>query len=554
MTKYRLLTRLIRLMAPLYRKLLLAVLCAVAGFFASIAIPYVLIQTVFSVWQQQETHVILVTVLLVLLAVARGLLRYGEHYFGHYIAFRVLAEFRGLVFRKLRRLAPARLDKQDSGILLKMIGEDIEAVEVFFAHTLPPISTAILVTLVLGGYYMNVSFGVLVIALVTYVLLAIVLPIYFAKVLQPLMQQQASSRKDYTSYFLDSLKGMKDLVQYGTADARFKILQDKSQAVNRYEKRVYQGQHQQTALTYLVVGLSVFAMALSVFQSVQAQHMTLVSAVSVLVVFSMSFAPYLELSRLPFGLKKALKAASDIFELLDEPEMAQTGQDALEQLTAVSMTDVSFQYPNRDQWIFQQQSFSVVLEGDQKIVGIVGGSGSGKSTLMKLIMRWYDVQSGQIVLDAHDSTTLLRESIQAKVAYIPQVPQLFAKTIRENLVLGKPIADDDILKVAEKCHIKERILQLPNGLDTVIPPEQTLFSSGEMQRLELTRALLKDADCYVFDEPTSYLDALNEAAFLNVMKNECKGLIFLISHRPSTVSCADVVFEIDDKQIVRIKG
>lgn len=136
--------------------------------------------------------------------------------------------------------------------------------------------------------------------------------------------------------------------------------------------------------------------------------------------------------------------------------------------------------------------------------------------------------------------------------YVPQVPQIFRQTIRENLLLGRTdVSDEVIMDLAEKCHMKERILAAPQGLDTLV--EASDFSAGERQRLELMRALLKNADCYIFDEPTSNLDSLNEARFIQLVKEHCQGMVFLISHRSSTMACADVIFRLEDGQLVKEK-
>ncbi|MBF0779869.1 MULTISPECIES: ABC transporter ATP-binding protein [unclassified Granulicatella] len=548
--RYTLLKKLIHLMAPLHVKLYLAVSCAVLGFLTSVLIPFFIVTQTFLILSHQAIDWAIYIPLMLSLGVLRGIFRYGEHYFGHYIAFRVLANFRNMIFHKLRRLAPTKLDDKKSGVLLKMIGEDIEAIEVFFAHTLPPISTASIVSVLLAIYYMHVSVWVTLVALLTYAILAIYLPIRFAKVLHPLIKQQSQIRKQYMAAFLESLRGMADLVQFKKEQVRFKQLEKSSQHVIEKERQVYQGQAQQTMVTFLVVGISIFVMAILVSYLYLQHTITLQTAVGCTIVFSTSFAPYLELSRLPFGLKKALKAAEDVFNLLDEPEEQTSGEKSIQHIGDISLDNMSFTYPKTEQVIFNQQTIHFPKH---KLIGLVGESGSGKSTLMKLIMKWYATTQGTIHIHDTDISQINRHDLQSKIAYIPQIPQLFSQTIRENLTLGKDIPDDIILKTAEKCYMKERILAAPKGLDTLVNSQSHLFSSGEKQRLELIRALLSGAECYVFDEPTSFLDSLNEAAFLNVVKQHCKGSVFLISHRDSTVSCADIVYKVENQQLIKLR-
>ena len=165
---------------------------------------------------------------------------------------------------------------------------------------------------------------------------------------------------------------------------------------------------------------------------------------------------------------------------------------------------------------------------------------------MKIVMKWYMAKNGKVFLNEDDILEIDSKKLQEKIAYIPQFPQIFSQTIRENLILGNEnITDEEILEIAEKCRLKDKILSTENGLDTKINSEKIIFSSGEMQRLELMRALLKKAEVYIFDEPTSNLDTLNESIILNLIRENCKGMVFLISHRMSTVSFADVIYKVE---------
>ncbi|AIL11855.1 ABC transporter transmembrane region family protein [Streptococcus pyogenes] len=215
--------RLLTLMKTLLPWIILAVGFAVMGFVITVSIPtgiaYLGLLAI-----RQEVIPILALYLLIALAFLRGFVRYGEHYFGHFVAFHSLAAFRNLIFKKLRALSPACLDSQDSGYLLKMIGEDIEALEVFFAHTIAPICTAILSAGLMFWYFCQSSWQLALLALATYACLAIVIPIYFANILQVLLKSQNEGRKDYLSYFLESLRSVKDLLQFQVLDEQFERL------------------------------------------------------------------------------------------------------------------------------------------------------------------------------------------------------------------------------------------------------------------------------------------------------------------------------------------
>lgn len=539
--------RLIKTMRHLIPYIGLAVLFAVMGFVTTVGIPVFLVQLAGHALKTGQAPSGIFLGFLVILGLLRGAFRYGEHYFGHYVAFHSLAAFRKMMFAKLRALAPGKLDRQDSGGLLKMIGEDIEALEIFFAHTLAPISTGILVAILMFVSFAWYRWELALLALVTYALLALVLPNQFARRLTPILQAQNQERKAYVASFLQGLKAVKDLLQFQQMDRYTAALQVQSQQVNARERQVAQTNFMQQAYSFAVIGLGITVFAWRTLALVNMGDLSVFTGLSLLVAFTSSFAPFLELSRLPLGFKRAMNAGRNIFALLDEPEMEKTGEVLLETIDRIQLQDVEFAYADDGKRIYDGLSVDFTQGG---IIGIVGPSGAGKSTLMKLVMRWYDWQAGMIHLNQRNSKTLHPSLLQAHFAYVPQVPQIFRQTIRENLVLGRrDISDEEILALAEKCQMKERILEAEAGLDTVV--DMTSFSAGEAQRLELMRALLKQADCYIFDEPTSNLDSLNEALFLQLMKQECRGLVFLISHRASTMACADQIYRVDQGLVMR---
>ena len=546
----KLIIRLINFMKKLLPVILLAVFFAVFGFLITVYIPARIISLGFDALNGEKIKIISLIVL-VILAISRGLFRYGEHYFGHYVAFNVLADFRREIFSKLRRLAPSKLDSQDSGALLKLIGEDVEALEVFFAHTLAPITTGTIVSIILIIYFLQYNFHLSLIAIIVYFILAVIIPNVFSSKLKPHLEIQQKYRKSYTSYFLESLRGMKDLLQLGVEKERFKNLSKESRIVNKKERNVARLNFLQFSFSFLTIGFGVLTFAFAEFILVNKNVISVKDAVITLVVFSSSFAPFLELSRLPLGLGRALQAAKQTFSLLDENEpIGNDGNKEIEKINEIKFDNVGFSYPKRDKMIFENLN---LLFEDEKIVGLVGESGSGKSTLMKMVMKWYMAKSGKISLNEEDILEIDSRKLQEKIAYIPQFPQIFSQTIRENLVLGNDkITDEEILEIAEKCRLKDVILSTENGLDTKINSEKIIFSSGEMQRLELMRALLKRADVYIFDEPTSNLDTLNESIILNLIKENCKGMVFLISHRMSTVSFSDVVYKVENGKCFKI--
>ncbi|WP_375709075.1 ABC transporter ATP-binding protein [Streptococcus dysgalactiae] len=541
--------RLLRLMKALLPWIALAVTFAVTGFIITVSIPTVLAYLGLLAIKQQPIPIGLLYLLLSL-AILRGLARYGEHYFGHFVAFHSLAAFRNMIFKKLRALSPAHLDHQDSGHLLKMIGEDIEALEVFFAHTIAPVCTALLSAGLMFFFFWQMSWKLAILAMLTYACLAIFIPIYFAKLLQLLLANQNEGRKAYLSYFLESLRAVKDLLQFQVLEEQFAQLTEKSKLVNALDRKVAQEQFLQMALSFFWLGLTILSFAYLVFEGIRQGELSFESGLLSFIAFTASFAPFLELGRLPLGFKRAMNAARNIFGLLDQRIVVDEGTEEVAEITQIAFEDLSFAYPQRQEQIFKHLSVAFSAKG---IIGIQGESGSGKSTLVKLIMKWYNWEVGNIFLDDVDSRLLSSAKLQANIAYVPQTAQLFQQTIRENLTFGQAaISDEEIWDLAEVCGMKERLLACEQGLDTVIT-STTDFSAGEGQRLELMRALLKNASCYIFDEPTSHLDSLNEAIFIDLIKKHCQGMVFLISHRSSTLACVDQLYDMKNGTLTEVK-
>ncbi|EHI70932.1 amino acid ABC transporter ATP-binding/permease protein [Streptococcus ictaluri] len=539
---HELVWRLLVMMKKLLPWISLAISCAVLGFLVTITIPTTLSALALQAFAGKP---ITLTYLYALIALAflRGIFRYGEHYFGHFVAFHSLAVFRQLIFSKLRALSPARLDSQDSGHLLKMIGEDIEALEIFFAHTIAPVGTALFSASLILTYFGSSSWPLAALAALTYVLLAVIIPIAFAKKLEPLLKEQNHTRQSYVSHFLETLRAVRDLLQFQQMDQELQFLSSKSKAVNALDRQVAKAQWLQMTTTFLILALSILSFALLALAQIKEGRLDYDKGLLAFVAFTASFSPFLELGRLPLGFKRAMNAAANIFALLDEVVVEDQGEADLSSVETIALEAVSFSYPKSHQEVYQNLSIAFKNKG---IIGIKGPSGSGKSTLVKLLMKWYNWSSGDIFLSGQNSRELKATKLQSRFAYLPQTPQIFQQTLRDNLTFGRTdISDQKLLDLADSCGMKERLLACEKGLDTLIS-QVDIFSAGEKQRLELMRALLKEADVYILDEPTSNLDSLNEALLINLIKEHCKGFVFLISHRTSTLACADQVFELEN--------
>ena len=240
-----------------------------------------------------------------------------------------------------------------------------------------------------------------------------------------------------------------------------------------------------------------------------------------------------------------------MFKLLQEQPLNAALPNATQTVTTIDQIQVDhvgFSYPTRREAVLKNVTLTL---NAGEIVGFVGASGSGKSTLAKLIMGWYPVSHGQILIDGNDLATIKPTALRNQMNYLPQTPVFFSESVRDNLTLHDPaITDQQIWTVLDQVKLRARLEQMSHGLDTVVAASHVPFSSGEQQRLELARALLHPSSVLVLDEPTSNLDTENERLILETIKTYYHGIVILISHRPESAAFADRIYRFSEHQVV----
>jgi ATP-binding cassette subfamily B protein len=247
----------------------------------------------------------------------------------------------------------------------------------------------------------------------------------------------------------------------------------------------------------------------------------------------------------------ALADANTMCEILETPESVQDAKNPepiLMKTGAIEIQDITFSYAESNE-VFTR--FSLSIPAGQK-VGLVGHSGSGKTTITKLLLRFLDVQSGKILIDEQNISTVTQEDLRSKIAYVPQDPLLFHRSIGENIAYGRPTAtEEEIIAVAKRAHAHEFIERLTKGYDTLVGERGVRLSGGERQRVAIARAMIKDAPILILDEATSALDSISEkhiqAAFLDLMHGRTT---LVIAHRLSTVQSMDRIIVFDRGSIV----
>lgn len=628
----RLIARLLKEVGPQRKYMIVACVCGTLGHLAATFLPVFGIAAAFAavgspVWNLSVPAALAA---MAVCALIRGGMRYAEQFMNHNVAFRLLALFRAKAFAALRRLAPAKLAGKGKGDLIALVTTDVELLEIFFAHTISPVVIAIVTTVVYALALLTLSPPLAATLIIAHLIIGVILPKLFASAVRgigPELRKESSALDDE---MLDDMRGIGEIIRFGQGDARLASIQrcTRSLWVKRVRLSVKNGDFAGfgAVLVMLFTAIAAFlAMTLCTAVSTAADMSeglmwmgsvgsNAPALVAAFVLLASSFGPTLALSALPANLTQTFASARRLFALMDEaPAVVEQGSERPE-YQGMTMRDVTFGYgsgarisgertPNgrsehatgmsparpaeaqssgeqgagiASQPVLDHVSLDVSRQG---ILGIQGPSGRGKSTMLKLLMRYWDPDSGTISLSDVPLPQVdagWRRRVQTMMG---QETYLFDGTIRENLAIACNDADfsdsdsnsgsnfcsnsssnaggdsadssdsdlahdipDSVLREAlAKASALELVDALPNGLDTQVGELGGRLSEGEKQRIGLARMFLRDADLVLFDEPTSRLDAYNESVILGSVNNlaERGSAVVLVSHRDSTMRVAD---------------
>ena len=482
---------------------------------------------------------------LIVLAVARGALRYLEQMSGHYIAFKLLALLRDKVFSSLRRLAFVKLQDKQAGQLVSLVTNDIELLEVFYAHTIAPIMIAFFTSAILLLLFGHLSGWFVLVALAAYLTVGVILPIITTKLAREDGRRYRELVGEMNDFFLDSVRGMKEIQLFGYAKQRLDEIQQRSQKIDTAFERIKDQEAKVRVYTEVAVSafnIIMLFMGLILFSLDKIDFSAFLIGVILLM---SSYGPVIALSNLSSNLLQTLASGERVLSLLaEEPELKDVESAVdLKDVSRIDVENVNFAYG--EEQILSNVSLSV-KKGE--ILGIHGRSGSGKSTLLKLLMRFYDPKSGSIKINGETLPNINTRSLRDNMAYITQQTYIFNETIEENIRLARRDATlEEIMEAAKKASIHDFILSLPEGYQTKMTELGGNLSDGEKQRIGIARAFLHNAPIILLDEPTSNLDSLNEAMILKSLLNvKAEKLIILVSHRQSTMAICDQVIGIEN--------
>lgn len=624
----RLIARLLKEVGPQRKYMIVACVCGTLGHLAATFLPVFGIAAAFAavgspVWNLSVPAALAA---MAVCALIRGGMRYAEQFMNHNVAFRLLALFRAKAFAALRRLAPAKLAGKGKGDLIALVTTDVELLEIFFAHTISPVVIAIVTAVVYALALLTLSPPLAATLIIAHLIIGVILPKLFASAVRgigPELRKESSALDDE---MLDDMRGIGEIIRFGQGDARLASIQRRTRSlwVKCVRLSVKNGDFAGfgAVLVMLFTAIAAFlAMTLCTAVSTAADMSeglmwmgsvgsNAPALVAAFVLLASSFGPTLALSALPANLTQTFASARRLFALMDEaPAVVEQGSERPE-YQGMTMRDVTFGYgsgarisgertPNgrsehatgmsparpaeaqssgeqgagiASQPVLDHVSLDVSRQG---ILGIQGPSGRGKSTMLKLLMRYWDPDSGTISLSDVPLPQVdagWRRRVQTMMG---QETYLFDGTIRENLAIACNDADfsdsgsnfcsnsssnaggdsadssdsdlahdipDSVLREAlAKASALELVDALPNGLDTQVGELGGRLSEGEKQRIGLARMFLRDADLVLFDEPTSRLDAYNESVILGSINDlaERGSAVVLVSHRDSTMRIAD---------------
>lgn len=482
---------------------------------------------------------------LIVLAVARGALRYLEQMSGHYIAFKLLALLRDKVFSSLRRLAFVKLQDKQAGQLVSLVTNDIELLEVFYAHTIAPIMIAFFTSAILLLVFGHLSGWFVLVALSAYLTVGVILPIITTKLAREDGRRYRELVGEMNDFFLDSVRGMKEIQLFGYAKQRLDEIQQRSQKIDMAFERIKDQEAKVRVYTEVAVSAFNIIMLFTGLILFSLDKIDFSAFLIGVILLMSSYGPVIALSNLSSNLLQTLASGERVLSLLaEEPELKDVERAVdLKEVSRIDVENVNFAYG--EEQILSDVSLSV-KKGE--ILGIHGRSGSGKSTLLKLLMRFYDPKSGSIKINGETLPNINTRSLRDNMAYITQQTYIFNETIEENIRLARRDATlDEIMEAAKKASIHDFILSLPEGYQTKMTELGGNLSDGEKQRIGIARAFLHNAPIILLDEPTSNLDSLNEAMILKSLLNvKAEKLIILVSHRQSTMAICDQVIGIEN--------
>ena len=473
--------------------------------------------------------------------------RYLEGVFSHLGAYGILAKMRVDLFTSINRLAPAYLIDQKIGDVINIAVGDIETLEYFFAHTIGPMFTVIFlpVTTVLIALYFNPLYAYVLIPV--YLMISVIIPLVGLYLGRGIGKEYRKDLGKLKAVILENIYAIKDIQIYNAQD-------EKITKVMEYNNQVNKDMHALTMHKQVLSSAPNFFVYLGrIMILIVAAYLLSngignpVGTIVISFIATASFSSTFSLTFVVSHLLEAFAAAERIFLIEDANPLTVDPSESVKinQVERIDFEDVSFTYPKTKRQVLKNFNLSV---RDDEHIGIVGESGSGKSTILRLLLRYYPIQTGNICINGISLDQFSFEELHRHIAVLEQDTYLFNDTIAGNIAIAKPEATlDEIRLAAKRAGIDDFIMSLAECYDTHMGQMSSRVSGGERQRIGLARIMLKQPDVIILDEPTSALDVLHEKELLYTLEKEFKDkMILTISHRLSTLTHCDRIIEVKD--------
>jgi ATP-binding cassette subfamily C protein CydCD len=492
--------------------------------------------------------------LLILLALAApfaGLLHWLESWLAHDIAYRLLAEMRIGLFHKLDTLAPAYLVRRRSGDLVALANQDIETIEYFFAHTVAPALVAILVpsTVLLA---LAVIAWPIALALLPFVLFAGLAPVLMRGRIDRFGAQARETLGLLGAYVTETIQGLSDLVAFQAVAGRRLGFMDAVRGYQRIRLALLRDLSSQTAQLEIVTGLGGLAVAVVGARLVAGHQLDATSLPLLILLALASFLPISEIANVSRQLADTIASTRRYYAVQREEPAVVDGPrhpPAPTGGSAIRFEGVDFAYPGSSRPALADVRLEVPAG---TTTALVGPSGAGKTTIANLLLRFWDPNDGRILIDGVDLRELELDHLRARISLVSQDTYLFNDTLRANVLLARPEADEAAIhRALEQAALADFVETLPEGLDTMVGERGVQLSGGQRQRVAIARAFLKNAPTLILDEATSHLDAVSEAQVRGALDSLMRDrTTIVIAHRLSTVRDADLVAVLDHGHLV----
>lgn len=534
-----LLIDLLNLVKPLSLQMIFAVSFGLLGHVFATLIPGLGAYYFGKIYIGEIINLKTVLIILITLAILRSLFKYTEQLFNHYVAFKTLAIIRDLVFKSLRRLCPAKMDTKNKGQLISIITADIELLEVFYAHTISPVLIAFSHTLIFFIILYKIHWKYALCLLVFHIILGIIIPTLTQKIGERLGDNQRRNLSNLNLSILESLKGIKEVINFSMQDERMNEVDSLTRDLNRSSKKLSNNMGNNFAASSTIILIANIVFILVGARLYMAGEVNFLNLIFPIAIFISSFGPTSALASLGNNLVLTFACGKRVMSLLREaPAVDEVTNKNEVSYEKIDLTDVEFSYDDTE--LIKDFNLSSRLN---QVVGLEGKSGCGKSTVLKLIMRFFDPKEGKISLNELNLKDINSRNLRNNISYVAQESHLFKGTIRENLLVANESATEiDLIEATKKANIYDFIMSLDHGFDTEIVKDKALLSTGQIQRLALARMFLRDSKLYILDEPTANIDAYNEGIILKSLYEEKDDKnIFISSHRKSTLRICDEV-------------